>query len=956
MHAFAFSSAAAYEYTFTDLPPAYTGTPRLEIAATADLGSATDALVVALDGATGTTLFLGDGNDCPATPDRATITRDLASFNALVADGALLVRLTAIGAVNTANCPEGGISIRLIYEGLPAANDCNANGVPDSCELDTGALADCDGDRVPDICQLAAGVEGDCNSNGTLDSCDLAAGLSTDLDGNGVLDDCPGEYVVGGAGFTTIQSAIDAAPEGAEILVAAGSYAPIDLSSRGITLRSIDGPASTSISGDGVQRCFSMQSAALGETVIDGFTFREGHADCGGCARITLASPRFLNCRFLDSTGFVHGGAIALHGAAATFADCQFSGNLGGMGGAVWTEGEPSTGVALFERCTFSENEAGSIGGAILNSGQIELRDCVVERNTSLIAGGGASFLSQGLARLAGTRFCLNSLGNIQGQFVDLGGNILSQDCDGDGLCDYDEVLDGSEPDCNANLVPDACEIAGGSSADCNGNGVPDGCDIVAGTSGDVDVNGTPDECQPDCDGDGLPDSYEIAEGAADCNANGIPDSCDLASGASTDLDGNGVLDECSGEFVVGGSGYTTVQAAIDAAPQGATVLVSAGSYGRLDLTARAISLRSLEGPAVTFIDGAGTDRCFSMQGEGPGETIVEGFTFRNGFADCGGAVRVTLSSPRFVECVFTGNVGTLHGGAVALHGTAAEFIGCDFLGNGAGLGGAIWIEGEPSTGVALFDGCVFEGNEAGSIGGAILNSGQLELRDCVIERNTSLIAGGGASFLSQGQAWVGGTRFCLNSLGNVQGQYIDLGGNILSQDCDGDGFCDFDEIASGDEADCDLNGRPDACDLAAGVADCNENGVPDRCDIDSGASNDVDSNGVPDECKPDCDGDGVPDGWELANGLDSDCDDDGTIDSCQIAAGAEDDDADGRLDACEYAQGDLNLDGIVNGADLSTLLSLWGFTTPPVGDLNGDGTVGAADLAIVLGNWGPLP
>lgn len=49
---------------------------------------------------------------------------------------------------------------------------------------------------------------------------------------------------------------------------------------------------------------------------------------------------------------------------------------------------------------------------------------------------------------------------------------------------------------------------------------------------------------------------------------------------------------------------------------------------------------------------------------------------------------------------------------------------------------------------------------------------------------------------------------------------------------------------------------------------------------------------------------------------------------------------------------GDLNGDGVVDGADLGKILSNWG--GPGVGDLNGDGTVAGADLGLVLSNWGP--
>ncbi len=49
---------------------------------------------------------------------------------------------------------------------------------------------------------------------------------------------------------------------------------------------------------------------------------------------------------------------------------------------------------------------------------------------------------------------------------------------------------------------------------------------------------------------------------------------------------------------------------------------------------------------------------------------------------------------------------------------------------------------------------------------------------------------------------------------------------------------------------------------------------------------------------------------------------------------------------------GDINGDGVVDGADLGLLLNLWG-TAGPDGDLNGDGIVDGADLGLLLANWG---
>lgn len=50
---------------------------------------------------------------------------------------------------------------------------------------------------------------------------------------------------------------------------------------------------------------------------------------------------------------------------------------------------------------------------------------------------------------------------------------------------------------------------------------------------------------------------------------------------------------------------------------------------------------------------------------------------------------------------------------------------------------------------------------------------------------------------------------------------------------------------------------------------------------------------------------------------------------------------------------GDLNGDGIVDGADLGVLLSAWGACPSCAADLNGDGVVDGADLGLLLSNWG---
>ncbi len=85
------------------------------------------------------------------------------------------------------------------------------------------------------------------------------------------------------------------------------------------------------------------------------------------------------------------------------------------------------------------------------------------------------------------------------------------------------------------------------------------------------------------------------------------------------------------------------------------------------------------------------------------------------------------------------------------------------------------------------------------------------------------------------------------------------------------------------------------------------------------------------------------------------DCDGNGIADIVEIADGSVvDDDGDGVPDACQ-CNGDVIQNGVVDGADLSAVLAVWGTDGGlyPRADTNGDGVVDGQDLATVLGGWG---
>ncbi|MHC4219334.1 MAG: hypothetical protein ACYSU7_12875 [Planctomycetota bacterium] len=134
-----------------------------------------------------------------------------------------------------------------------------------------------------------------------------------------------------------------------------------------------------------------------------------------------------------------------------------------------------------------------------------------------------------------------------------LGQMIIPGDVNGDAWVDLDDHCawqqnpidlngDGVVDDADEQWLIDRLAGLGFIVADCNGNGIGDHCDIVDGTSLDCDGDDVPDECQADCNGDGVPDTCE-----PDCNGNGVSDPCDFAEGTSDDCNANGIPDECDG-------------------------------------------------------------------------------------------------------------------------------------------------------------------------------------------------------------------------------------------------------------------------------------------------------------------------------------------------------------------------------------------------------------------------
>ena len=217
---------------------------------------------------------------------------------------------------------------------------------------------------------------------------------------------------------------------------------------------------------------------------------------------------------------------------------------------------------------------------------------------------------------------------------------------------------------------------------------------------------------------------------------------------------------------------FLTIQAAIDAAHSGDTVIVADGTYrgdGNRDINfTKPITVRSENGPENCIIDCQGTHvlkhRGFFLGGDP--NTILDGFTITNGYHDDGGAIYIayfvrpvitnciikgntagdegggihiaSYACAKLTNCVFSENTAGNSGGAMSTQGRVIA-INSTFTSNSAGKGGGIYdLYGYPT-----FINCTLSGNRADLGGGLYTHESHSKLTNCNIIGNIAKIGGG---------------------------------------------------------------------------------------------------------------------------------------------------------------------------------------------------------------------
>lgn len=172
------------------------------------------------------------------------------------------------------------------------------------CPAVTSSANDCNGNGVSDSCDIAGGASGDCNNNGIPDECDIAEGTSEDVEPqgmpNGVPDECVAWNGMGqddswsnGENWQGESPPMNGGDERFSVILAGKqTHVILDLDVRIDSLRLLSGAALSLAQGD---LTIESPSGVLnnGELIVgDGRSFLAGAAfDITGSGETRLAGP-----------------------------------------------------------------------------------------------------------------------------------------------------------------------------------------------------------------------------------------------------------------------------------------------------------------------------------------------------------------------------------------------------------------------------------------------------------------------------------------------------------------------------------------------------------------------------------------------------------------------------------------------------------------------------------------
>jgi hypothetical protein len=189
---------------------------------------------------------------------------------------------------------------------------------------------------------------------------------------------------------------------------------------------------------------------------------------------------------------------------------------------------------------------------------------------------------------------------------------------------------------------------------------------------------------------------------------------------------------------------YPTIQQAIDAATDGCTILVSTGNYfENINFHGKAIRVKGVgtsgpcgcpeEGMSRVTIVGKYNGSVVTFNTGETRNSILEGFTIKNGFATLGGGIFIGDASPTILDCYINKNSGYEAGGGIYIAGNSASPL----IFNNLIVGNFAQSAGGEASGGGIY----------------ITDGASPEIQSCTIADNVSSIADGGGIHISSDSA-----------------------------------------------------------------------------------------------------------------------------------------------------------------------------------------------------------
>ena len=511
--------------------------------------------------------------------------------------------------------------------------------------------------------------------------------------------------------------------------------------------------------------------------------------------RISIAAGAYFEHDLLIDKTITLQGETNPDGSPGVKIDAQQQGRVFELVGGGPQPGEP--GLIIMDNLVITGGDVdGNGGGVLINNCSPILRNCLIVENACTGTGGGVH-----VRRAAQESPWINAAPDFS-RCVIRDNNAQ----DGGGLyCYGDDFGSGCDPNITGCLINDntASDGLGGLRHVGGGEATVDDS-IICGNypgqyAGNVEIEG---------------------------------DSCTLSN--CVDSDGDGVVDSCEagdadGVLHVPGE-YPTLEMAWLEVADGDTIQIAAGTYYQNDvdelrledISVSIIGAINADGSPATILNGAGSDvQYVTVVGDGNDTVVIENLHLMY-FTGVGGGLAVGDCEAHIKNCIIEGSHGQTSGLFLSdVQGTVEDcwivdnshyFIASGIVINDSGTPSNITLK---NTLVEFNSGVVLLSGQPGST---------LNVVGCTIRQNSL-----GIEVRSPWTVTLEDSNVCQNASGQIIGDWTDLGGNTVADECPVD--C---------PADLDGNGEVGVDDLLAVLAAFGSNDAGDLDGDDMTSVDDV--------------------------------------------------------------------------------------------------------------------